>query len=120
MVDGDQRLVTRHRQRLGGDEADHDPPDQPWPGGGGDGIAVGQRQPRFVQHRFDQRGQLLGMGASGDLRHDAAVRRVGGFLRGDALRENAPVARHQGRGSLVAAALDPQNNGFGTSHPGFP
>ena len=50
----------------------------------------------------------------------AAVGRMGGVLRGDPLGENAAVARDQRRRGLVAAALDPQDYGFSTSHPGFP
>jgi len=120
VVDRDQRLVARHRQRLGGDQADHHPADQPRPGGGSDGVAIGQRQAGVAEHRFDQRRELFGMGARGDLGNHPAVGRVGGFLRGDPLRKNASVAGHQRRRGFVAAALDAQDHGFGTSHPGFP
>jgi hypothetical protein len=120
VVDRDQRPGARHRQRLGGDEADHHPADQARARGGGDGVAIGQYHPGIAQYRLDQRRQLLGMGAGGNLGNDAAIGCVGRFLRGNPLRKNASVARHQRRRGFVAAALDAQDYGFGTSHPGFP
>ena len=42
MVDGDQRLSARQRQRLAGDQPDHDAADQARPGGGGDRVDVGE------------------------------------------------------------------------------
>ena len=98
MVDRQQRLVARHRQRLGGDQPDHHPADQPRPGGRRDRVAHRRAQPGLVEHPLDQRRQPLGMGARGDLGHHPAVGRVGLVLRGDA------PARGSRRSSVTSAA----------------
>ena len=48
------------------------------------------------------------MGARGDFGHDPAIGRVFGFLTGDRLRDNRPVAAHQRNGGFIAAGFDSQ------------
>ena len=102
MIDRQQRLVARHRQRLGGDKADHNPPDQPRPGGRGNRVHLGERHPGIVQRGGDQRRQPLGMSARGDLRHHPAIGSVRVVLRGDPLRDDPAPVGHQRRGGFVA------------------
>jgi hypothetical protein len=116
VVDGEQRPVAGHRQRLGGDQPDHHSADQAGPGRGGDGGAFGQRHAGLREHALDQRREPLGVGARGDLRDHAAVRRVAVVLRGDRLRENLAIIRHQRRGGFVAAAFDAEHD----PHPALP
>ena len=113
MVDRDQRLARGHRQRLGRHQPDHHPADQPRPGGRGNGIDIIQRQPRISQRSGDQGRQPHRMGARGNLRHNPAIGRVLGVLRGDPLGKNPPpdtsVIGHQRRRRLVARGFDTQN-----------
>ena len=116
MVDRNQRLVAGHRQRFGGDQPDHHPADQPRPGGGGNRIKVGQAQPSFFQHRFDQRGEPFGMGARGNFGDHATIGPVSLILRGNALRQNGAPAVHQRGCGFVARRFNSEDN----RHPGFP
>ena len=84
VIDRDQRLVAGHRQRLGGDKPDHDSADQPRPGGRGDRVdSRPASRPASASTAAISGVELFGMGAGGDLGHDAAVGRVGVLLRGD-------------------------------------
>ncbi len=109
MVDRDQRLARRQRQRLAGDEAHHHPADQPGSRGGGDRVDLRQRHPRLGQRGLDQRRQHLDMRARRDLGHDAAIGPVRRFLARQPVREHGAVARHQRGGGLVAARFEAED-----------
>ena len=109
MVDGDQRLVGGHGQRLGGNQPDHYPANQPRPGGGGHGIDIGEGEASIGERGGNQRGKALNMGAGGDLGHHSAIRAVGLVLRGNVLREDHPSVGHHCRGGFVARRFDAQN-----------
>ena len=109
MVDRQQRLARRHRERLGAHQPDHHPADQPGAGGGGDGVEVIELHTRLGHYFGDHRRKAFGMGARGDLGYDAAIGRVFGLLTGDRLRDDCPVTAHQRDRGLVAARLDAQN-----------
>ena len=47
MIDRDQRLARRQRQRLGGGQSHHHPADQAGTGRGGNGVDLGQRDVRL-------------------------------------------------------------------------
>jgi hypothetical protein len=103
MVHRQQRHTARHGQCLGADQTDHNAADQARPGGGGNRIEIGESDSGFVQHRLDHRREFFGMGARGNFRNHAAIRRVLFILRSDPLGENLAFAGDQRRRSLVAA-----------------
>ncbi len=111
MVDRDQRLACGMRQRLAGDEADHDAADQPRSGGRGDRIDVVQAQPALHQRLFDQRHQPVDMRARGDFGDDAAIGRMAVGLPGERLRQYPPVGCDQRRCGFVAARFYPEDDG---------
>ena len=115
VIDRDQRLAACHRQRLGGDQADHNPADQSRPGRGGNGIDIGEGQPGIGQRAGDQRCQQLRMGARGDFGNDPAIGAVRVVLRGDALRQDHAFAGDQRSGGFVARRFNAQNE----CHPRF-
>ena len=115
MVDRDQRLVARHRQRLGGDEADHHSADQARPGGRSHGVDIVQCHAGIGEDRLDQGGELFGMRSRRDLRHYAAIGAVRLVLGGDPLGDNRPIAAYQRGGGLVAGRFDAEYD----VHPGL-
>ncbi len=90
VIDGDQRLVCRQRQRLGHDQPDEDTADQAGAGGCRYGVNVVKLHSRFGEDILDQLGEDLDMGASGDLGDDAAIGPVGRFLPGELVGEHPP------------------------------
>ena len=106
VIDRQQRLACRHRQRLGAHQSDNHPADQPRPCGGGNRVDIGKAKARLAHHPFDHRRQALGMGARGDFGHHPAIGRMFGFLAGDRLGNDRPVAAHQRHGGLVATRFD--------------
>ena len=115
VVDRDQRLAARQRQRLGGDQPHHHAANQARPGGGRDGVDIVQGEARIGQRPLDQRGKLFGMRARGDLRHHAAIGAVLVLLRGDALGENVAARIDDRSRRFVAARFDAKD----PRHPGF-
>ena len=63
---------------------------------------------RLVERLYDRCDELE-MSPRGDLRHNPAVARVKVRLRRDHGGEHLPLERHDGRRSLVARGLDPEN-----------
>ncbi len=116
MVDRDQRRVARHCQRLGTDQADHHPADQPGAGSRGDRVALVQADARILQHALDHRGEPFGMRARCNLGHHAAEGGVLGILRGDPLRHDPAIAVDQRDRGFVAGAFYAENQ----CHPAFP
>jgi hypothetical protein len=117
MIDRDQRLARRERQTFSREQRDHHAADQAGARSRRDRIDVARRQLRLAQHAFDQVRQNLDMGARRDLRNHAAIGLVRLRLADDRLRENAPVARHQRRGAVVAAPLKAENDAHFVSGP---
>ena len=107
VVDREQRLPARHRQRLGAHQADHHPADQAGPRGRGDRIALVERDISLLEHRRDEGREPVGMRARGDFGHHAAIGRMFLVLRGDPLRDDPPIAIDKRRGGLVATAFYP-------------
>ena len=115
VIDRDQRLFARHRQRLCGNEADHDPADQARTGSGGNGIDISQPHAGIGQRFRDQGSQPLDMRARRDLGNDPAIGPVRIVLRGDPLGKDRPVGAHQRGRGFVAGRFNAENN----PHPGF-
>ncbi len=114
VIDCNQRLASRQRQRLGRRQPHHDAADQSRAGGGGDGIEVIQRCTlRRRQRLLYDAVQPLDMGAGRDLRHHAAIGAMGVELaEHDVGQDHARPGRSapdDGAGRFVAAGLDPQD-----------
>ena len=112
----DEGNVGGHCQCLRADQADHDPPDEARPGGGGNRIAIRQRDIGIGEHAVDHRSKPFGMGARGNFRHDAAERRMFRILRCDALRHDATIAVDECDCGFVARTFYAENQ----CHPAFP
>ena len=117
MVDRDQRLVARHSQRLGADQADHHAANQAWTGGRSNRIAIRKRNAGIGEHAFDHRGQSLRMGASGNFRDHAAEWRMFFVLRRDALRDNRAIAIDQCGCGFVAGTFNAENERHNFTFP---
>lgn len=114
VIDGDEGLVGRERQRLGRGEADENAADEARAGGSRYGVDAGDIGSRRIQRTDDQPLQHIDMGAGGDLRHDAAIGRVLGDLAHHLIGENVPAiaadARgHDGDRRLVAGGFNAEN-----------
>ena len=77
----------------------------------GDAADVGEGDLRLAQGVIDDGEEPLEMGASGDLRDDAAESRVQVGLRGDDAREDARLISEDGGGGLVAGRFDGEEVG---------
>ena len=86
MIDTDQRLPHRPRERLRSGHTDEERTDESRPMRDGDRVDVSERRVRLAQRAIDDGKDLLDMGARGDLRHDAAVDGVEVKLRRDHAR----------------------------------
>ncbi len=106
MVDRDQRLARRQRERLARYQPDHHPADQPRTGGGGDRIDLVERHPGFSQSGFGQWNQRLDMRARGDFRHHPAIGTMRGFLPRQFMRKDAPVRGDQSSRGFVAGGFE--------------
>ena len=107
VVDGDQGHAQRLRDALGGVEADNERRRESRSVGHGNGVD------RVALHRVaDDLGDLLDMGARGDLRNDAAIRLMKRNLRVDDIRENLVSVPDHRRGSLVATGFNAQDIHF--------
>ena len=89
-------------QSLARQQRDHHPADQSGAGGGGDGVDLADRDIRLGQHRTDQPGQDVDMGAGGDFRHHPAERPMRLILADHRLGEDLPVAVDQRHRAVVA------------------
>jgi hypothetical protein len=103
MIDRDQGFARRHRKRLPADQANHDPADQAWPGGCGNGVNRVKVDPGIGKHRFHHWRHPLGMSARGDFRYDPAIRRVFGLLTGDPFGNDCTIRANQRYRGFVAA-----------------
>ena len=107
MIDRDERLARRHRQRLAGREPDQYAADQPRPRRRRDGVDAGDVGPRVPERAQDQPVEHLDMGPGGDLRHDAAVSGVAGDLAHHLIGENFAAVEAEPP-STIATAVSSQ------------
>ena len=103
MVDCNQWFARSHRQRLGGNQPDHDPANKTRASGRRDGINVVKLKPGIGQgglhegcHKFDMR-------ARRNLGDDAAKGTVMVLLSGQRMAQDCPVGTHYCRCGFVAA-----------------
>jgi hypothetical protein len=109
VVDGDQRQPLREGQRLGIGDAHQQRAGQSRTGGHSNRIQIGQSNSRLGQRRPHHRHDGPQMLAAGQLRHDAAVARVGRNLRGHDRGKRARPALHHGRRRLVAGGFNAED-----------
>ncbi len=114
MVHRHQWLAVHERDRLGHGQADDDAADQARPGGRGDTVEGGERDPRLVHCLGDDGIECLDMGAGGNFRYYAAKLGVFADLRKDDVRQNAALSvnssLHYGGGRFVAGRFDAQDD----------
>jgi hypothetical protein len=82
MIDRDQWLAERKRERLGIGDADEQRPSQPRPFSHGNRVKFSPREPGLGQRRAHHRHNIAQVFSRGELRHHAAVGRVRRNLRG--------------------------------------
>ncbi len=114
MVDRDQWLAVHERDRLGHGQADDDAADQARPGGRGDAVEGGERNPRLVHRLGDDGIECLDMGAGGDFRYYAAELGMFADLRKDDVGQDAALSvvgpLDYGGGRFVAGGFDAQDD----------
>ncbi len=112
MIDGEERLAGRQRDPLAGHQADQHAADQAGSRGGGDAVEVARAHPGAAQRADDEAVDDFDMGARRDLRHDAAIGRMGGDLAHHFVGEDFAGAvgpqPHHRRRRFVAGGLDSQ------------
>ena len=113
MIDRDKRRAMHQCDRLRRRQPDDDAADQARAGRGRDAAERRIADPRLFHRRFDDAVEQVDMGARGDLRHHAAVRRVVLDLRVDDIGQNAAGTvlgpLDHGGGGLIAGCLDAQH-----------
>ena len=109
MIDGDQRQPLRKGQSLGVGDAHQQRSGQSRAAGHGDGVQIVKRDIGLGQRRAHHRDNGAQMLAAGQLRHHAAIARVGRNLRGDDRGERARAALDHGRGGLVAGGFNAED-----------
>ena len=114
MVDRDQRLAVRERDRFGHGQADDDAADQAGTGRRGDAVERGKGVVRIAHCLGDDGIECLDMRAGGNFRHDAAERGMLVDLRENHVGQNAAVARlgpfDQGSARLIAGRLNAEDD----------
>ena len=115
VVDGVQRALERHRERLRRADADHEGAREPGPRCHRDRVDVGERDPRLGERGLDRRLQRLEMRAGGDFGHDPAVAGMLVHRARDRVREQRAAADDADAG-LVAARLDAEDERFAAVH----
>ena len=109
MIDGEERLVVREGQRLGGHHAHHHAADQARPAGRGDAVEIGETEACLGQRILDQPVDALEMGARGDLRHHAAEAAMLGQLAVDDIgQDRGRAGRRPAGASTTATAVSSQ------------
>ena len=100
-------------ERLGVGDADEQRSGESGAGGDGDGVEIGEGDAGLGQRGADHGNDGAKMLAAGQLRHHAAVARVGRDLRGDDGGKRARAALDDGRGGLVAGGFDAEDEAAG-------
>lgn len=117
MVDRDQRLVGGMGERLAGHQPHHDPANEAWSGGRGDGIDVSKRNPRIGQHSGNNWRKPINVRARRDFGHDTPERAMLGLLACDAVRQNPPIAIDKRGCGFVAARFKAKDEKHNRAHP---
>ena len=117
MIDRDERLARRMRQRLAGDEPHHHAADQPRPCRRRDRIDLIQSQPGILERRRDQRLQRLDVRARRDFGHHAPEGRMRRLLPCQPVAEHLPIAGDERGGGFVARGFEAEDDPGGHGRP---
>ncbi len=109
MIDRRERQLAGRRQGLPGRQPDQQRPHEPGTLRRGDQLELLERHARLAQRLLDDEVDQLEVLARGDLRDDTAEAIVHA-LRGDHVREQAPVGAEHRRAGVVAAALQREDH----------
>src|SRR5215217_152658 len=116
VIDGEQGLVERGGDGLGGGETDEDAADEAWSGGRSNRVDVGQRDACLLECLGDDVVEPLDMGAGSELWHDAAKGRVLVELAAHHVGTNGALAglipHHDGGRGFIAAGLNAEDDGL--------
>ena len=118
MVDRDERQTARPGERLRSREPDKQRADQARPPSDCDTTDVVEAHSALRERLPDDGHDELEMPPRGDLRDDASVARVQVGLRGDDVREDAPVLGDERGRRLVARRLEPEDQALAGSRTG--
>ena len=108
VVDGDERDVIRHRKSLGKVNAHQQRTDKTGVGGNGNSVHVREGNACHLESLVCNARDSLGMGAAGNLGHNAAVETVGLDLGCDYIRfycKAAVLRQHHRCAGLVTGAF---------------
>jgi len=115
VVDADQRQPLPEGQPFGEVDADEQAAGQAGAARHGDGVEGVVAEGGFLHRLADDRADDLDVGAGGDLREDAAVRRMQVNLGGDDIGDDVPPVADDGGSGLVATGFDAQDQRHGQS-----
>src|SRR4029077_11594570 len=113
MIDRDQRLVERVRERLAVGDAPEQGAHKGRAVGDADGVKVGEGEARLRQGFADYRDDLAQMFARGEFGNYSAVFAVNVDLRGDNRRKNVAAVGDDGGSGFVAGRFDAEDAGGG-------
>jgi len=108
VTDADDRQLARPGNRLSHVDPDQQAAHESGAAGHRDAIDLLPAGPGGFEGSFDHGDQRLQVGASGNLRDDAAEGGVELILRPDDIRQKPRSTRHNGRGRFIAGGLDRQ------------
>lgn len=110
MIHRDERQVPRRCDRLARHHADHHPADQSGAAGGRHARQVRKANLCVFKRAFYKSVEVAQMRARGDLRHHAAEGTVLLDLAQDQIREDQPVAAHDGDAGFIAAGFNAKDD----------
>ncbi len=121
MVDRIKRLAGRLGNRFAGHQTDDQATDQTWPGGGGDGINIGQGHACLLERFLDKRVERFNVSTCSNFRHHTAISAVFVELRQNDIRNDlsTPVgmANHYGCSGFITARLYAKDTKKGGHQP---
>ena len=120
VVNGIERLIVGDGQGARRQDADQQAATQASTVGDGNAVEIVPVATGLVERLLDDWQNYLDMATGGDFRYHAAVLDVEvDAARYDVAKQVTPVFDDCGC-RFVATALDPEHDGFGASHAGFP
>ncbi len=109
VVDRNQGLVERKGQPFGVQDADQQRARQSWAFSYGDGIKLVERDAGLFERGAHHGDDILQMLPRGQLRHHAAIARMGAYLRCHHIGQHARTRLDHGCRGLVAGAFNAEN-----------
>ncbi len=112
VIDAHQRQACRRSDPLGAHDAGENPADQARTGCHGDGVDLGETDPRLSERLFHANVDFFGMGPRRNLGDDAAIGLVQrGLAKDDRGKHLGPIlpTPHHRRGGIIAARFDAED-----------